>query len=355
MSAAPPIIDIQPFLIDSSSQEASNVITNFRDAFTTWGFCQLVGHNVPPTLRSALLANAKTFFDLPLEEKLKVHVKNGGVAWRGYMPQGGEGTHGRIDQKEGIYAGPEHPDDHPQIGLPLHGKNQFPDTTIPEMRGVVLEYIEKVSELGRAVCDIISMSLGMDKEFVREKFLAPEPVALFRCFKYSLKEAPKEGSNIWGIGDHSDFGLLTLLIQDSPGLQVLSPQKEWVDVPVIENAFVCNVGDMLDMLTEGRFISARHRVIPPPFGTTRISSPLFFDFSWTANMVPFPLDHLTPLTAEEKAISEERWKTTTFTAVNGQWWQYLAKKVKKVFPTLGLPDFESNVAPSSRFTIEVSA
>lgn len=111
---------------------------------------------------------------------------------------------------------------------------------------------------------------------------------------------------------------------------------------------------MLDMLTGGRFVSARHRVIPPPsIGTTRISSPLFFDFAWTAKMVPFPLNHLAPLTAEETSIVEQRWKTTTFTAVNGQWWQYLAKKVMKVFPELNLPDFESNVAPSTRFTIEV--
>lgn len=173
MSAAPPVINIELFIVDSSSEAASIVVNDLRDAFTTWGFCQIVGHNVSPALRSALLANARTFFDLPLDEKMEFHVKKGGVAWRGYMPQGGEGTHGRIDQKEGIYAGPEHPDTHPQTGLPLHGKNQFPDKTIPQMRNVVLEYIEKVSELGKVVCDAISMSLGMDRNFVRDNFLVP--------------------------------------------------------------------------------------------------------------------------------------------------------------------------------------
>jgi hypothetical protein len=64
-------------------------------------------------------------------------------------------------------------------------------------------------------------------------------------------------------------------------------------------------------------------------------------------MIPLPLYRLPPRQAKE------RWEKTTFTAVSGEWWQYPAKKVKKVFLELALPDFEANVKPSSRFVIAV--
>ncbi len=80
------------------------------------------------------------------------------------------------------------------------------------------------------------------------------------------------------------------------------------------NPFVA-VGDMLDQMTGGRFISTPHRVVPPPQGTSRISVPFFFDFSWDAKMEYLPLDHLPALTPEEQAIAKARWEQTTFTGV----------------------------------------
>jgi hypothetical protein len=70
-------------------------------------------------------------------------------------------------------------------------------------------------------------------------------------------------------------------------------------------------------------------------------------------MKHLPLEHLPPLSAEEEAEAKQRWANTTFASVSGERWQYLAKKVMKVFPDLKLPDFGANVAPSTRFTIAV--
>jgi len=156
------------------------------------------------------------------------------------MPWGGEGTKGSIDQKEGFYGGPElnRDDDHPLKGVPTYGENQFPDEDVPEMRELVLEYIDKVTELGLALSDAISVGLGMEKGEVRKRVLEPEPIQLFRAFKYS----GREGFKSYGIGEHSDFGFLTILSQNTAGLQVLSPSGEWVDVPVIPDSFVVNGG-----------------------------------------------------------------------------------------------------------------
>lgn len=119
------------------------------------------------------------------------------------MPLGGEGTHGRTDRKEGIYFGPEHSKEHPLIGLPLHGQNQFPDEAVPNMRPTVLEYIAQITELGKTVTDAISLSFELDPHFIRDNYLQPEPVALFRCFKY-VPRANREGeTDSFGIGEHS--------------------------------------------------------------------------------------------------------------------------------------------------------
>ena len=108
---------------------------------------------------------------------------------------------------------------------------------------------------------------------------------------------------------------------------------------------------MFDQLTHGRFLSRPHRVLRPVQGSPpRFSFPLFFDFAWSAEMKHLPLDHLPPLSEEEKRLASLRQAATTFREVKGTWSQYLARKVQKVFPDLNLPDFEPNAAPSTRFT-----
>ncbi|KAJ7772075.1 2OG-Fe(II) oxygenase [Mycena maculata] len=353
-----PVIDCSALFTLLTSPPSPEALATAREVYvaaSTWGFFQLTHHPVPPQLQFDLLTAAQTFFALPEEEKLALDVRNGGVAWRGYMPPGGEGTHGRTDHKEGIYFGPEHPDTHALVGMPLHGKNQFPSAAqVPGMQRAILEYIAEITKVGVAVVAGLSLGLGLEAGDLKARFLEPEPVALFRCFKYATLEADVAGEETYGNRRaqwFADFGLLTILKQASAGLQVKSPQGDWVDVPVLDNAFVVNVGDMLDQLTGGRLPSRAHRVLPPPPSAgPRYSFPFFFDFAWTAPMVPLDLAHLPPLSAEEQAAARERWHRGTFKKVEGYWWQYLAKKVQKVFPDLALPDFEANEAPSTRFT-----
>lgn len=202
-----PVIDISPFSVTPPVQsELDSVTRQIYAACTDWGFFQIVGHGIDLTLQKELVRCAEEFFNQAQEDKLALHVKKGGVAWRGYMPHGGEGTHGRTDHKEGLYAGPEHPDDHRHAGMPLHGKNQFPDSSIPAMRPTVLKYIDEVTALGKNLSDIISLSLGLEKDYIRDHYLQPEPIALFRCFKYSTdatSDTSSANGQIYGIGEHT--------------------------------------------------------------------------------------------------------------------------------------------------------
>ncbi|EFR04407.1 2OG-Fe(II) oxygenase [Nannizzia gypsea CBS 118893] len=330
-----PIIDSTPLFTSESftSPECLTTISQIHSAFCTWGICVLTGTNsIPPELTKSLSTALNKFFALSSQKKEALHLKNGGWAWRGYMPWGGEGSKGNTDQKEGFYGGPElNPEEEHELkGLPTYGKNQFPDEDVPEMR-----------------YDAMSVGLGWDKGEMRKRLLEPEPIQLFRAFKYSKRD----GVESCGIGEHSDFGFLTILSQDAPGLQVMSPSGEWTDVPVIPNSFVVNVGDILDRLTSGLYIAPLHRVLPPLPGSERLSIPFFFDPAWTAKIERFPLPNATSNTDPTKL---KRWaQRSTFDSLQGIWGQYLGIKVQKIFPDLKLPEFSAVSRPSTRHLIEV--
>lgn len=222
-----PKVNIAPYLADPTS--ANEVIQSIYDAASNWGFFILSGTHVLPSQQNALVKSAKQFFSLPMDRKMAHDVANGGVAWRGYMPLGGENTHGRRDWKEGLYIGIEHDDGHRLSGKPLHGQNQFPDDILPGMRHDILTYVEQIIDLGKILTDIFSLSLGLERNELRRTWLEPEPIVLFRCFKYPPLSAEEVDSSMhqnashgFGIGEHTDFGYLTVLKADSPGLQVRS-------------------------------------------------------------------------------------------------------------------------------------
>ena len=107
-----------------------------------------------------------------------------------------------------------------------------------------------------------------------------------------------------------------------------TPDGRWLGVPAEPGVLVCNIGDMLDKLTEGRYRSTPHRVRNTS-GTGRLSFPYFFDPSWDATVVPLPLDGSPP--ADD---SERRWDGASVHAWTGTYGDYLTAKVAKVFPDL---------------------
>ena len=139
--------------------------------------------------------------------------------------------------------------------------------------------------------------------------------------------APPPGEDGWGAGEHTDYGLLTLLAQDANGgLQVRTPAG-WIDAPPIEGTFVANIGDMLDRLTGGWYRSTPHRVRNVS-GRDRFSFPFFFDPGFSAEIPPLP---------GRAAISdggEPRWDGQNLHAFSGTYGDYLLGKVSKVFPQL---------------------
>jgi len=304
-------------VIDVSSAEAPAQI---QAACRERGFFYVTGHGVPGGLIAGLADASAEFFALPLADKMEIEMARGGRAWRGYFPVGAELTSGRPDQKEGLYFGAELPAGDRR---PLHGANLFP-RQVPRLRPLVLSYLDALTRAGQAVLAGIALSLGLDAGYFAGSCTA-DPTILFRIFHYP--PSTTEATAGWGVGEHTDYGLVTLLAQDdSGGLQVAAPEG-WIDAPPIEGTLVCNIGDMLDRLTGGWYRSTPHRVRNLS-GHGRLSFPFFLDPGFDAEVPPLP----------DRAASGDdgrrRWDGQDLRAFSGTYGDYLLGKVSKVFPQL---------------------
>jgi isopenicillin N synthase-like dioxygenase len=334
-----PVIDVAPLtggqLAGGGSPAARAVAERIQAACRAHGFFYVTGHGVPGQLLGELAAASAEFFALPVADKLEIGMERGGRAWRGYFPVGGELTSGQPDLKEGLYFGAELPEDDPRVlaGLPLHGANLFP-RQVPRLRELVLSYLDALSGLGQSVLSGIALSLGLDAGYFADGYTA-DPTILFRIFSYPPAAPVTSGTGdaSWGVGEHTDYGLLTLLAQDdSGGLQVAAPGG-WIDAPPLPGTFVCNIGDMLDRLTGGWYRSTPHRVRNVS-GRTRLSFPFFLDPGFGAEVPPLPGHVLREIGAATGDAGRPRWDGQDPRAFTGTYGEYLLGKVSKVFPQL---------------------
>jgi isopenicillin N synthase-like dioxygenase len=317
-----PVIDIGPLVRGSAGRHA--VAAEIGRACQEDGFFYVVGHRVDEELQGRLERLSRDFFDQDTEGKLEIRMARGGRAWRGYFPLGDELTSGRPDLKEGLYFGAELPADHPEVlaGTPLHGPNLFPAHPAG-LRDTVLAYLAALTALGHRLMAGIALSLDLPETYFAERYTA-DPLILFRIFNYPPAPGP-EGS--WGVGEHTDYGLLTILKQDDNGGLQVRAQSGWIDAVPILGSFVCNIGDMLDRLTGGRYRSTPHRVLPST-ARPRLSWPFFFDPGFDADVTPVGR-------AELADDLDQRWDHASVHEFRGTYGDYLLAKVGKVFPDLG--------------------
>jgi isopenicillin N synthase-like dioxygenase len=311
-----PVIDV--------SGELQTVAGEIEAACRDTGFFYVTGHGVPADLLHRLEAVSRAFFQLPTQSKMEIAMPHGGRAWRGYFPLGAELTSGRPDLKEGLYLGTELDENHPRVraGLPLHGRNLFP-RQLPELREVVLAYLDALSVVAQTVLRAIAVSLNLEAEYFASRYTA-NPTVLFRMFHYP--PSPGE-SRDWGVGEHTDYGLITLLAQDGNGGLQVHASRGWVDAPLISETFVCNIGDMLDRLTGGWYRSTPHHVLNRS-GRGRLSFAFFFDPDFDAEISPLP-----DRTATDPD-GRPRWDGQELQSFTGTYGEYLIGKVSKVFPQL---------------------
>jgi isopenicillin N synthase-like dioxygenase len=263
-----PVIDFAPFEAGGSWRD--HVATQIDWAAGEFGFFYLVGHGVDLGAVERLAALSRAFF-----------LQDG------------------PDLKEGLYFGEEFTDADARVraGTPLHGGNLFP--RLPGFRDAVLDYMTELTGLGHHLMSAIGRGLRLGDHYFFDRYTG-SPTRLFRIFNYPA--APRDQSDEPGVGERTDHGLLTLLYQDeAEGLQ-MKYDDSWIDVPYVPGSFVVNVGDMLQRITSGRYVSASKRVVNRS-GRPKISMPFFFDPGFNAVLQPIP--DIPPTTARRSQIDRQ--------------------------------------------------
>lgn len=316
-------------LADADDPAVERIVSQVSQACRDTGFLAITGHGIDPELQATVESAAREFFSLPEEEKARISMGLGGRAWRGWFPLGGELTSGEADAKEGIYFGTDLPMSDPKVlaRTPLHGPNLYPAHPT-ELARLVDDWMAATTEVGHLLLSAMALGLGLDRNWFDR--WCSDPVVMFRIFHYP--EPSDDDSAPWGVAEHTDYGLLTLLAQDGTGgLEVLGPGG-WVEVPPDPGTLVCNLGDMVQRVTGGRYRSTLHRVRRPP--RDRISMPLFLDPAWDAMVEP--IAGLQPESeAGELALHPtESWDGMDPLAGPTRYGDYLSDKVSRVFPEL---------------------
>ena len=284
-----PVIDFAPFLKGSPAERRA-VALKIGEACRNIGFFYLTGHGIPRSTIDKVFAEAKRFFDLPVEKKKEIAIEKS-ACHRGWFAMGGENLDPKQqretgDFKEGIKIGRDLPLDHPLVkaGTPLHGPDQWP-TGLPGWHETMQGYYDAMVALGREVMHAFALALELPEDHF-DRWLTG-PMATLGPLHYPPQKGQITAARI-GAGAHTDFGCLTMLAQDPVGgLQVRNSAGQWIDAPYVAESFVLNIGDMMERWTNGVFSSTLHRVINTS-GRDRYSLPFFFDPIFDADLTVLP-------------------------------------------------------------------
>lgn len=280
--SALPIIDIAP-LRSGDPSDSQRVGEEIQQACTEVGFFYIIGHGVPEPIIEAAMTACMAFFRRPLDEKKQIAANR---IHRGFHARGDALMKGatKPDYKEFFQIGLELGTDDPdvQAGQALRGPNQWPmkpDAFRPAMEA----YFAEVAACGDALLRGVALGLGIDPGFFQPHYTKP----LQRTQAVYYPPQPEDlGPEQFGVAPHTDFGCITLLVQDDcGGLEVQNLAGDWVAAPPIEGSFVVNVGDLLERWSNGRFKSDPHRVVNRS-GRERLSIATFYDPNFDAMVNP---------------------------------------------------------------------
>ncbi len=253
-------------------------LEKLRDAAHNVGFFQLIGYGARSNQAQELLDTLHEFFSRTVEERLKLDNRLT-PTFRGYTRLGAERTQGRADSREQIDFGPDRePETDVPVGqeyLRLQGHNLFP-AEFPVLEERAMAWAGLMSRTGAELLAALLVAIGVDPNHFADAF-AEKPAWLGKLVHYVGGDlVPDAGKQ--GVGAHADYGFVTLLLQDQVGGLEVQPhgQEEWIDVAPIPGALVVNLGEMLEVATDGYLMATVHRVTAPPAGVDRYSVPFFW-------------------------------------------------------------------------------
>jgi len=248
-----PVINISSFLSENNADSASapSVVDAVRSAAINPGFFQIVGHDISLSRADQFFNALRTFFDQPTEVKQAI-AQELSVSPRGYEPLGAQQLEkGVRDLKEGFVWGSEQSPDRQDINPMARGPNKWPASdAMPDFARVqseMLQFYEDGFILGQAVLRILALGLGLSEDYFQSLVEGDGAIVTCRAHRYMPRRKEETIPGTRGVGAHTDFGALTLLMQDDVGgLEVFDRASEtWHPVQPVPGALVVNLGDLM--------------------------------------------------------------------------------------------------------------
>ncbi|MFT5391564.1 MAG: isopenicillin N synthase-like dioxygenase [Gammaproteobacteria bacterium] len=251
-----PIVDLGA--ATSSPAARRKLAAQLGDICHRIGFLVITGHGVAPSTIANVFEQSNALFDLPLEQKKQVD-KRQSRHFRGWEPVGAESTNNRTDFREQVDIWTEHPARAEGVSpayLRLLGPNQWlPDTVLAKFQPAVRQWLTEVAELADRLMALLALSLELAENHFDQLF-GVQRMSLTKLIRY-----PATPAGQFGVNAHHDTGFLTVLAPGQTlGLEVQNESDAWIPVPLISDALVVNLGEMLQAMTGHYFVATAHRV-----------------------------------------------------------------------------------------------
>jgi len=261
------------------------------------GFFQITGHGVADDVAGPAWTMARSFFDLPLADKLSAARPTPDYPY-GYIPLAGESLPRSMaqsmagaappDLKEVFNIGPPDPPAH-RFADPgeawVYSPNLWP-SALPGLRPAWTAYYATLRDLGDRLMSLFARGLSLPPGFFAGA--TGHGANALRAINYPARPGPALPGQLRA-GAHTDYGTVTILRQDAVGgLEVLGPGGAWAGVEPVPGAFVINIGDLMARWTNDRWRSTLHRVVDPGATARRQSMAYFQNANWSARISCLP-------------------------------------------------------------------
>lgn len=276
MVAAFPVFDLSRF--EQSDIAGRKLLGREVDEICrTTGFLAISGHSVPRAVIDAAWSKARAFFDQSAEVKDKVRAPYPGYPY-GYLGPGTEalakskGADTPPDLKESFNGGPLSVPEgliDPQALAFCYAETIWPES--PD--GFVSAwkaYYAAMEDLAARIMRVFATALDMPEDYFQP--MIDRPISALRALNYPETDTLPLAGQLRA-GAHTDYGSLTILLPQpgSGGLQIYTPEGDWREVPPVDGAFVINIGDLMALWTNDRWVSTLHRVVNPDVGSAKSS------------------------------------------------------------------------------------
>lgn len=266
-----PTIDLSQWLTTGSEQNLDIVANQLKVACEEVGFFSLIGHQIDSGFIADVFSEVKRFHNLPIEIKNTILMDKPDypVKGIGYLPFKNVKLPSRDkgNLNEAFIIKRDH-----NIRL---NHNMWPaEDSIVGFRQTIERYAERIENLALSLLPIYAKALELDRNFFNQAFTSP----LYRLRMTHYPAIKPQAKNEYGIAPHVDTTFFTILVQDSPGLTIYSERRQcWIKVPMLNNAFIVNSGELLKQWTNDRFLSVKHFANNNTSATSRYSIPFFFN------------------------------------------------------------------------------